>query len=267
MMSNFVLSIITINLNNFEGLKKTIYSVLNQISNDVEFIVVDGYSIDGSIEFLRENSNYINKLVIERDEGIYYAMNKGASFSNANFLLFLNSGDELYENSLVRILKIIKSTNADILYGKIYIKDNELNHLKYKLIDPNLRNLEKYMSVFHPSTLISYNVFFKLGLYNTKFKLAADYYFILKAFKNNYKFYYLDFPVSIFEGGGFSSKNAFLSFSENIKIKFKFWPFYISIPSIILMIIKFYSSIFFVKIGKLILSKSLYYKLASILRH
>lgn len=85
-MSNFLISIITINLNNLDGLKRTYYSIINQASYDIEFIVIDGNSIDGSVDFLRSNCNLINHLVIEKDEGIYYAMNKGALLSSGEYL-------------------------------------------------------------------------------------------------------------------------------------------------------------------------------------
>jgi glycosyltransferase involved in cell wall biosynthesis len=262
-MSKVLLSIITINLNNLDGLKRTFYSITNQLSYDVEFIVVDGYSIDGSVEFLLSNSSLINHLVVEKDEGIYFAMNKGASLSNGDFLFFLNSGDELCENAINNIIENINFIKSDIFYGKIFLTVNNNGINKLELINPDLSNLKNSMSIFHPSTLINRHIFFEIGSYNTNYKLAADYYFFLKAFVSNYKFSFLDFPISIFEGGGFSSNNAFLSLTESIKLKFEILPFYISVPSILRMVCKFYISTILVKTGRFFLSKSLYSKISS----
>ena len=262
-MSNFLITIITINLNNLDGLKRTFYSIINQSSYDIEFIVIDGNSIDGSVDFLRSNCNLINHLVIEKDEGIYYAMNKGALLSSGEYLFFLNSGDELCKNVLKKIIENIKYINSDIFYGKMYLKTNKDSIDNLVLMNPDLLSLKYTMSIFHPSTLIKRNIFFDIGTYNTNFKLAADYYFFLKAYTKNYRFTLLDFPISIFEGGGFSSKNAFLSLTEGIKLKYDILPFYISIPSILQTICKFYLSSIIVKITRMFLNKTLYFKVSS----
>ena len=262
-MSNFLISIITINLNNLDGLKRTYYSIINQASYDIEFIVIDGNSIDGSVDFLRSNCNLINHLVIEKDEGIYYAMNKGALLSNGEYLFFLNSGDELCKNALNTIIENIKYIKSDIFYGKMYLKINKHGIDSLVLMNPDLLSLKYTMSIFHPSTLIKRKIFFDIGTYNTNYKLAADYYFFLKAYTKNYRFTFLDYPFSIFEGGGFSSKNAFLSLTEGIKLKYDILPFYISIPSILQTSSKFYLSSIFVKITRMFLIKTLYFKISS----
>ena len=90
------ISIITINYNNFEGLKKTIKSVINQTWKDYEYIVIDGGSNDGSVEYLKSLDNTINFWVSEADNGVYHAMNKGINKANGEYLLFLNSGDHFF---------------------------------------------------------------------------------------------------------------------------------------------------------------------------
>ena len=90
------LTIITINYNNLEGLKRTVESVLNQTWQEFEYIVIDGGSNDGSAEYIESQSEHIDYWVSEPDKGIYNAMNKGIAKARGEYLLFLNSGDHLY---------------------------------------------------------------------------------------------------------------------------------------------------------------------------
>src|SRR5687768_15687660 len=103
------ISVITINLNNQIGLRKTLESVVNQTSESFEYIVVDGSSTDGSVEVLNKYKDRIAHLRSEKDTGIYHAMNKGIKLAKGEYLLFLNSGDWLADNrSLENTLKLIE---------------------------------------------------------------------------------------------------------------------------------------------------------------
>ena len=86
-------SIITVNYNNLEGLKKTVESVKNQTYQKFEYIVIDGGSYDGSLEFIKDNESLLDYWVSEPDSGVYQAMNKGIEKATGEYLLFLNSGD------------------------------------------------------------------------------------------------------------------------------------------------------------------------------
>ena len=102
------LSIITVNLNNAVGLKKTICSVINQTFLDIEYIIIDGGSLDGSLEIIKEYEKKITYWVSEPDSGIYNAMNKGIMHANGEYLQFLNSGDWLVNDSIIE--KFLKET-------------------------------------------------------------------------------------------------------------------------------------------------------------
>ena len=97
MLTNPLISIITVNLNNLVGLKKTVNSVIEQKFTSYEFLVIDGESLDGSKEYLEEQKHRINLVVSEPDAGIYNARNKGIYASKGNYCLFLNSGDWLVD--------------------------------------------------------------------------------------------------------------------------------------------------------------------------
>jgi glycosyltransferase involved in cell wall biosynthesis len=101
-MKKFRFSIITINYNNLEGLKKTFNSVIGQTFRGLQYIIIDGGSTDGSREFIANNCHNIDFWLSEPDDGIYHAMNKGINLANGNFCLFLNSGDVLYDKETLR---------------------------------------------------------------------------------------------------------------------------------------------------------------------
>ena len=103
-------SIITVNYNNKEGLRKTIESVVRQTYRDFEFIVIDGGSTDGSTDILKEYDEQINYWVSEKDSGIYNAMNKGIKKSIGDYLIFMNSGDCFYQNDVLETVNSKKSS-------------------------------------------------------------------------------------------------------------------------------------------------------------
>ena len=118
MKDKLILSIITINLNNREGLRKTIESVVNQTFQDFEFIVIDGASTDGSVEVIQDYPR-INYWISEPDTGIYNAMNKGIAKATGEYCLFLNSGDTLFQiNTLTGILQ--SNPKGDIIFGNVH---------------------------------------------------------------------------------------------------------------------------------------------------
>ena len=112
------LSIITINYNNCDGLKRTIDSVVSQTFTDYEWIVIDGGSNDGSFELIEKYQKHFTYWVSEPDSGIYQAMNKGIAHANGDWYIFLNSGDWLFNNE---VLSMVFSSNhdANILYGDV----------------------------------------------------------------------------------------------------------------------------------------------------
>ncbi len=120
------LTIITINRNNAEGLRKTIKSVVDQTFTDYEYIVIDGASLDGSIHVIKEFENRISTWISEKDNGIYCAMNKGLKLAHGEYVYFLNSGDFLStEYSLTNIFNNIKSSERfDFIFTDTKVKIN-----------------------------------------------------------------------------------------------------------------------------------------------
>ena len=119
---NFSFSIITVVLNDKDNIEETIKSVISQKVN-LEFIIIDGGSTDGTLEVIKKYDKFINLWISEKDGGIYDAMNKGILYSTGNFIGMINSGDLFSENGLEIIQNYInKNKNLDYIFGTVHKK-------------------------------------------------------------------------------------------------------------------------------------------------
>ncbi len=203
-----LLSIITVNLNNLEGLKKTMASVFEQTWQELEYIIIDGDSTDGSREYIEIYSDKIDYWVSEKDAGIYNAMNKGIDEASGEYLLFLNSGDYLVNNLVLNSLINFKPTE-DIVYGNSLIQRGEKLTVK---IMPVINTLAKSLTntVNHQTIFFNRKLFADGSRYNCDYKIVADWVFINEAIrKKNIRIRHIDLIVPCFNLDGFSSdKNA-----------------------------------------------------------
>ena len=173
------LSIVTINFNDAQGLEKTIKSVISQTFEDFEYIVIDGNSTDGSKKILQKYKCKLDIAISEPDTGIYNAMNKGASFASGEYLLFLNSGDNLYKTTSLQ--ELFDTNPKEDIVSCICIEYNEKN--RYKKIPPKEISLFSFInsSLPHPSTLIRSSIFSKVGGYHEKYRIISDWCFFIEA--------------------------------------------------------------------------------------
>jgi len=183
-MNKYKLSIITINRNNAEGLRKTIESVISQTFTDFEYIVIDGNSTDESVSIIKEYESRIQYWVSEPDSGIYNAMNKGILKATGDYCLFLNSGDYLISNNILgNVLSYLDDTEILFGDGKVQLKVNQFE--EYIIPNPLTFEYLVFHSLFHPSTFIKRDLFNKYGLYNEKNKIVSDWEFFLKVINLN----------------------------------------------------------------------------------
>lgn len=169
-------SIITVNYNNKEGLKKTIESVINQSFQDFEYIVIDGGSTDGSADILREYDQKITYWVSEPDKGIYNAMNKGIAKATGDYLNFMNSGDCFYDN---HVLEKVDSYHydADFIVGKDYHFNDEKQKGHASIQPPRTTMIHFFVSTLdHQSTFIKKELF-ENSPYNENYRLVSDWIF------------------------------------------------------------------------------------------
>lgn len=214
MASKPVLSIVTVVYNNLAGLEVTYNSLAPQLTLQDEWIVVDGGSTDGTVEFLRRLNQANLTWSSEQDLGIYDAMNKGAYRAKGTYLLFLNSGDELLPLALAYVHgSIFYNTDVNIHAYKTIVVELDRSENAYHAYPDQLG---LYMSICHSSSLIPRSAFLALGGYNLAFKLASDYDLLLRAHLGGYPFIASDFALSRFHRGGISDKMLFRSRLEAI---------------------------------------------------
>lgn len=173
------LSIITINYNNAQGLKNTIQSIIAQNFSDFEYLVIDGHSTDGSKNIIEQNQDKINYWVSEPDTGVYNAMNKGIKQAKGEYLLFINSGDTLYNNMVLSDI-FASDPTTDLVYGnlqRIY-PDGHSDSVEM----PDHISLQHMLgdTLAHPVTLIKRKLFEKYGFYREDLKIVSDWAFFLK---------------------------------------------------------------------------------------
>ena len=170
------LSVITVNYNNKAGLQRTIDSVVCQTWRDFEWIVIDGGSTDGSKELLEQYQQHFAYWCSEPDGGVYNAMNKGIARAKSDYLLFLNSGDALYDENVLQTIDDIHSS-ADIITGQaIRMDTNEL----LRQYDKNLL-MQLYLDTLnHQATFIKRELF-KDTCYDESLKIVSDWKFWLEA--------------------------------------------------------------------------------------
>ena len=180
------ISIITINLNNKAGLKRTIKSVKDQTFKNIEYIIVDGDSSDGSDELIAGHKKLLTKVIFQKSKGIYHAINIGLKYAQGDIVSLLHSGDT-YSNKKVLdfVSKNFEKMKLDFLIGGTRIFKKNKIYRVYSLDKFKQEDLKYGMSPPHLSTFISGNLKKKIGPYSLNYKIVSDFNFFVKLFKIN----------------------------------------------------------------------------------
>ena len=231
-----LLSIITINWNNADGLQKTIQSVMSQKLDDyseLEYIIVDGASKDASVEVIQNgirDSKFSVDWKSEPDTGIYNAMNKGIKKAHGEYCLFLNSGDWLFdENTISRFFTVYSdfiSSKDTIFYGKCKtIKDGKISGS----IVPEKEISLDYLfsaSINHPASFIPI-ILLKNHYYDENLRIVSDWKLFLIGLLENYSFKFMDDYISYFDLSGISATNSDNAYKERDKTLKELLPEYV----------------------------------------
>ena len=203
--------------NNNTTIKNAINSVLSQTYKNIEYIIIDGGSTDGSVEVIEKYRDKISVFLSESDKGIYDALNKGIDLSTGEVITILHSDDLFYDNSVVSdMMNRVSETNAEICFSDMVIVDSSLKKV-----------LRYYMSSYfspwmfrigwmppHPTCFIKKSLFDEFGLYSLDYKIAGDFDFLVRIFySRDINWGYLNrITVKMRQGGvsndGFSSKRV-----------------------------------------------------------
>lgn len=173
------ITIITAVYNSKSSIRDCINSVLAQDYDDIEYIVVDGGSTDGTIDIIKETGgDNIAYFISEKDQGLYDAMNKGIRAATGDYIGFLHSDDIFYDNNVIsRVVAHIKETGCDFLYGDgIYTPENNPNTIIRNWISGPFHHWKPRVGwlPLHPTTYVKRETYLELGLYDTSFKIAGD---------------------------------------------------------------------------------------------
>lgn len=222
-----LLTIITVCYNSGEDIKKTMISVLEQEYTDFEYVVVDGKSSDNTLEIAAQFSERFAlkgirfSIYSDTDNGIYNAMNKGISYSDGRYILFLNSGDYLFDrDTLLKTSLFLKkqTEEPDVFYGNYC---NYYNGRLYVMEAGDIECVTTRMPACHQSIFIKAIILKEYG-FNENYRLAADYDLIMKLYKENKTFLKLEMIISVYCIGGISSTKTVQVFKEYERIKYAY---------------------------------------------
>jgi len=205
--SSAKISIITVVYNGEKYLEETVKSILNQTYQNIEYIIIDGASNDGTVDIIKKYEDKISYWVSEKDNGIYDAMNKGIALCNGEIIGIVNADDYLYIDSIEKVVKIFEDNKIDYTYGQVDLITEEGDFIDTAIslgIESYKYKVFSHMPFLHPTMLIKKQVYHEIGTYNTKYTVSADYDFALKLLNTSFKGKRLDFSTGVFRMGGAS---------------------------------------------------------------
>lgn len=207
-----LISIVTVCYNAVSTIEETIISVINQSYDNIEYIIIDGGSKDGTIDLIEKYADKISYWISEPDMGIYDAMNKGIAVATGKWINFMNSGDYLFNDHVLEIfVLLLPFYQGDIFYG-----DTALNY-RVGLIQNTASSIDQIMKRLpfcHQSCFVLTDLL-KRKKYNLSYRICADYDFFYNEFLAGKSFCYIPLTIAIYEAEtGLSAKHALKSFKE-----------------------------------------------------
>ena len=215
-MKDAFVSIVTVCFNDVDNLKKTVEDVKKQTYRNLEHLIIDGGSNDGTMSYLQSVPNI--KFKSESDKGLYDAMNKGISWAQGEYLIFLNAGDLFYDEWVLENI-FNKSSDQDILYGKAVVTDRFGTYLRpyHKALPSSLdwRSFKMGMVVCHQALIVKKNL---AQRFDINYKISADIDWAIRTCKSAKAVFNTGLVISRFQEGGLSSKKKWLSWKERFQI-------------------------------------------------
>lgn len=203
------ISIVTVAYNEIHSIESTILSILNQTYSNIEYIIVDGGSTDGTVDVIKKYNSKITNWVSEKDNGLYDAMNKGMNMATGDFLILINAGDKLFSNEIVGEFVDKVKPNIDIAYGKA-----ELFYKNKNIYKPTAKKIKT--NPCHNAIFFSRSVY-KNNKHNTDYTISADSVFIKQMLQKYSSQYITDLTVCRFELGGVSNYyNSYKQFKQHL---------------------------------------------------
>lgn len=222
-MFNPKLSVITIVYNNVRDIERTVLSILGQSYTNVEYIIIDGLSNDGTLQVIDKYKDRVSKLISEKDKGIYDAMNKGLAIATGDYVIFMNSGDEFYAPDTIANV-FATADDADIYYGETEMINDDGQSLGQRRHQApatfTWRGFKYGMSISHQA------IYIKRALtepYDGLYQLSADIDWIIRAAKKARKIVNVNQYVAKYLVGGMSKKKHRQSLQERFNIMQRYY--------------------------------------------
>ena len=228
------ITIITVVFNGEKTIERTIYSVLSQNYNNIEYIIVDGGSNDKTLEIIHKYKQI--KLISEKDDGIYDAMNKGIHIATGDFILFLGADDVLLTNETINDVLLHGLYNDALNFGNVYFKNSSMIYFGIFNETSLLHQNVCHQAIFYPTWYLKENNF------NLTYKIYADWELNIRALKK-LRLNYINIPITLFNETGISSKRKDSFIKDKKKIIRKtlglkmLFRYYISYPRFLLRLI------------------------------
>lgn len=205
-------SIVTVCFNNSKTIKDTIDSVLNQSYNDIEYIIVDGGSTDGTIDIISSYGSKVSRFISESDSGIYNAMNKGIKMAIGEVVGTLNADDFFFDNSVIsKVVDEFSNNDIDALYGDIQFVKPENIEKVVRYYSSKRFNIKRFKYGFmpaHPSFYVKRKWFAKLGYYKEDYQIGADFELLIRfLMSKKLKYKYVETVFVTMRTGGASNRN------------------------------------------------------------
>lgn len=215
-MNSPLVSVITVTFNAQRYIEQTIQSVLAQTYPDTEYIIIDGGSTDGTTDIIHRYAGHLSYWVSEKDNGIYDAMNKGIRHAKGQLIGMVNAGDFYEPDTVQRVVDAyMQHPDCGVFHGDINMLNEDGSLFKQKHANTDLQQLDKGFGLFHPTFFIPKAVYEKIGLYDTDFRLAADYDFALRCRNAAVPFCHIPYILSNFRIGGATNRQRRRSIEES----------------------------------------------------
>lgn len=216
-------SIITVVWNNASTIKDAIDSVLSQIYQNIEYIVVDGASTDGTVEIVQSYGDKISKFISEPDKGLYDAMNKGIALTTGDIVGILNSDDFYIDGNVIeRVVKEFEEKGVDSVFADlVFVKPENIDKV-VRYYDSSHFNPSKFAYGWmpaHPTFFVKREIYEKYGVFKTDYKIAADYELLTRFLaKNKISYSYIKDPIVKMRIGGASTSGIKSNYFLNKEI-------------------------------------------------
>lgn len=203
-----LVTVITVVYNNEETLQRCINSVVDQTYSDIEYIIIDGGSSDGTLDIIKRNIKNIDYALSEKDKGIYHAMNKGISLAKGDYIAMINSDDWLELDGIEESINTLIKKEADVLigYANVWDRDKKFSHV-WEIGNFDSRILMSGMSFCHQAVIASKEAYQSTNLYDENMAISSDYKWIKELFLNCSSITFLRRPIVNFSFDGVSANN------------------------------------------------------------